>query len=275
MSKIRFCNVEDGDCILFESNGRFGLIDTGDTAYHPQEGDVDYGNSSISYGADMYPRVKDFLNHFVNPDRKIDWILCTHCHSDHVGNVVEIVNDYDVGMVYIRPYSHETNIRDDCKHRYFDNQYQYNRIIDNVPADKICHDIPNEIDLGDIHITNYFNDITPLEDENMQSIISLVEMDGKRIGLIGDVQNSPMAGTTDIDKSVADTLGELDVLKCGHHGLQWSNSLDLLNGTNPSLVINSGRIGYLQSNPYNPMSFFDENHKLINTVGYELPYVEI
>lgn len=100
--------------------------------------------------------------------------------------------------------------------------------------------------LGDmeIHVLNYSDDYktTPKPDCNYFSLGVLVEVNGHRTFLGGDI------GNYDGDEErLAEYLGEVDVLKLGHHGLASSNTVDYLNALQPDYVISTGTFNALQS----------------------------
>ena len=80
--KIHFLNTIWSDAILLECNKHFALIDTGSKFYYP-----------------MIQKHLDDLN-----IKNIDFILVTHFHSDHYGNISRIINDYKVENLYLKHY---------------------------------------------------------------------------------------------------------------------------------------------------------------------------
>ena len=40
---------------------------------------------------------------------KIDYVIGTHPHSDHIGGIEDIINTYDIGKVYLPKASSNTN----------------------------------------------------------------------------------------------------------------------------------------------------------------------
>lgn len=80
--KIHFLNTIWSDAILLEKNNHYAFIDTGSSFY--------------------YPMIKKHLND-LNIDT-IDFILLTHFHNDHYGNVKKIIEDYTVNKIYLKHY---------------------------------------------------------------------------------------------------------------------------------------------------------------------------
>lgn len=80
--KIHFLNTIWSDAIILESNNHFAFVDTGSKHY--------------------YPMVTEHLERF--NIKKIDFILLTHFHSDHYGNMQKIIEDYEVSKIYLKHY---------------------------------------------------------------------------------------------------------------------------------------------------------------------------
>ena len=81
--KIHFLNTIWSDAIILESNGKYGFVDTASAFY--------------------YPMIKDYLDSRSIKD--LEFIILTHFHSDHYGNICDIINDYNVETLYIKKYS--------------------------------------------------------------------------------------------------------------------------------------------------------------------------
>ena len=80
--KIHFLNTIWSDAIILENNNHFAFIDTATDFY--------------------YPMIQKHLNDF--NIKTIDFILLTHFHSDHYGNISNLIEDYDVKTLYIKRY---------------------------------------------------------------------------------------------------------------------------------------------------------------------------
>ncbi|MBQ4186702.1 MAG: MBL fold metallo-hydrolase, partial [Firmicutes bacterium] len=65
MNKLHFLRAVWSDIILVESNGLYGLIDTG--------------------FARAFPRIKDYLDRL--GVKRLEFILITHFHKDHYGSL--------------------------------------------------------------------------------------------------------------------------------------------------------------------------------------------
>lgn len=83
--KIYFFDVGQADSALFVNEGKTMLIDAGNEAN---------GNQIVRYLEKL------------NID-KIDYLIATHVHADHIGGMDKVINNIDIGNVYM-PYSTHT-----------------------------------------------------------------------------------------------------------------------------------------------------------------------
>ena len=83
MNRIHFLRACWSDIILVESDGRFGLIDTG---YAEDSGRISAYLDSLGI-------------------ERLEWILITHFHRDHYGSLPALLNRYPVGKVYMKKFS--------------------------------------------------------------------------------------------------------------------------------------------------------------------------
>ena len=80
--KIHFLNTIWSDAIILEKNNHYSFIDTGSLFY--------------------YPMIEKYLNDL--NIKNIDFIILTHFHNDHYGNVANIINNYSVNKLYLKRY---------------------------------------------------------------------------------------------------------------------------------------------------------------------------
>ena len=140
-TKIHFISLNStSDAILLESNGHYGMVDSGE--------DWDYPNSSsypfrtgISTGIGFEQQVIHYLK--TVGVKKLDFYIATHAHSDHIGSGDEILRHFPTDRLYINRYddsymldSHGTDpsdpyyIEDAQENRLWDNQYIYDCLIE-------------------------------------------------------------------------------------------------------------------------------------------------
>ena len=95
---IYFFHTEASDCILIESNGHYGLVDTSNR-YSQTITDSNGAEYTVTQheslsNQDYFCSGKDVANYIVNAlgVDHIDFVIGTHGHSDHIGGVEEICN---------------------------------------------------------------------------------------------------------------------------------------------------------------------------------------
>lgn len=148
-NKIHFINVQEGgsDAIILESNGHFAMVDTGEDYDFPDGSDSRYPwreGIETSYKHVLTDRVFRHLKEL--GVQKLDFILVTHTHSDHIGNVDELLSTYPVDRVYLKKYS---DSRITNSERLWDNLYGYYKVLQTA-AEKGVSVIQN-ITQGDAH----------------------------------------------------------------------------------------------------------------------------
>ncbi len=83
--QVHYIDVGQGDSILIRYDGKNALIDSGDT--------------------NATDEVMGYLN--ANSVSKIDVLIVSHPDSDHIGSMSEIIDNYDIGEIYMPPLSED------------------------------------------------------------------------------------------------------------------------------------------------------------------------
>ena len=245
-NKIHFINVHEGgsDAIILESNGHFAMVDTGEDYDFPDGSDSRYPwrqGINTTYKHVLTDRVFRHLKEL--GVQKLDFILVTHTHSDHIGNVDELLSTYPVDRVYLKKYSDN---RITNSERLWDNLYGYDKVLQTA-AEKGVSVIQN-ITQGDAHfqfgdmdiqLYNYENEtdssgeLKKIWDDNSNSLISVVKVNGKKIYLGGDLDN--VHGAED---KYGPLIGKVDLMKFNHHhDTNKSNTKEFIKNLSPSLIV--------------------------------------
>lgn len=221
MNCIHFLNTGYSDCIILESGGKFAMIDAAEDTDYPKNKPhlkalKGYENEVVNY----------LLTHCADENGMVtlEFVLGTHCHSDHIGGFDTVILHpaVTVKKAYLKPYySSDANLLE----RYsWDNEEVYNQMKDalkdrNVP---IIESFDKATDtVGDIKLTFYngtYKKPRIPRGENASSIVTVAECDGARAVLPGDM-NYKYGG----EKELAPLIGKVDLLKVAHHGYMGSS----------------------------------------------------
>lgn len=230
-TRIHFISLNGAtDAILLESDGHFGMVDSGE--------DWDYPNSEqypLREGITTNEGYEQQVIHYLRTMgvKKLDFYIATHSHSDHIGSGDEIMNHFPVDRLYINRYddsymldSHGKDPQDpyyypQANENYlWDNQYVYDclikaandnnvKIITDLDLDENAQYRRFQMGQMDISIMNYERErdangnIIPVQSENDNALVVKVNAYGKNALLTSDID--PKNGDT---KKVADQLVE-------------------------------------------------------------------
>ena len=197
---VHFLDVGQGDSIFIElPTGKTMLIDAGEN-YH--------GEAIISYISD---RGYD----------KIDYLVGTHPHSDHIGSMAYIVRNFKIGSVYLP--------------KVTSNTVMYEKLLEAV--EKKNRKVKN----GRAGIT-----IAKDEEKDFSAkIIAPVEINEKNLNnssvmIIIDYKESTFLFTGDAENEELKTVKvdvTADVLKVGHHGSRNANPEFFLKKVSPQIAV--------------------------------------
>lgn len=230
---VYFLNTDSSDAILLQSDGHFAMIDAGEDNDNPRNfPELEYKGFEEEILAFLKRTCSD-----ANGNVHLDFILGTHSHSDHIGGFDTIINDNNIFIdkAYLKEY-HSENIRKKEIDEW-DNQEVYDQMISALQAKSVpvISDIPTEpFKFGNFTITfmNTEYDDTKNIGENDNSVVTLVEADGKKVLLTGDLDNCSKD-----EERIAEAVGEVDVLKVGHHSYGMSTMSKFIKTVNPKMCI--------------------------------------
>ena len=195
-----YLDVGQGDSIFIElPNNETMLIDSGEN-YH--------GASIIKYIEDC-------------GHDKIDYLIGTHPHSDHIGSMAYIVRNFEIGSVYLPNASTNT--------------YTYEKLLEAVKKKKmkIKNGKAGVNILSNSENSLYVNIIAPVDTNfknlNNASIIVKLEYGDTSFLYTGDAETAELKTVT------ADVSA--DVLKVGHHGSDTSSPQSFIDAVNPKIAV--------------------------------------
>ena len=240
--RIHFLNTANSDAILLESNGMFAMIDSG-------EGDSNPRRQTEYEGFE--DEVIAYLKKVAKKDNgkvELAFIIGTHYHYDHIGAFKAIIEDSDIviGKAYFKPF--ETEINKDYEIDSWKIDGVYNDIIHalterNVP---VISELPEELAFGDFSL-ELFNTVNNPElsgnGENARSVGIKVTKGEKTAFLASD-----FTGSSGLEKLYGSEIGDIDLLKAGHHGYYGSSSQSFLRKIKPEIVIVTNQLGKVYPN---------------------------
>ena len=203
---VSFLDVGQADSIFINCNKEYMIIDGGNNA----DGDL-----IVNYLKDMGVS-------------KIKFVVGTHPHEDHIGGLDEIINNFDIGKVFIPDVITST--------RTFENLLG---AIDNKNMTYTVPKIGSKYNLGECKIRVLYTG-TDNEDLNMSSIVIRLDYGNNSFLFMGDAPKK-------IEKQIMNKDIDVDVLKVGHHGSNTSSGYDFLSKVNPQYAI----ISVGKNNDYN------------------------
>lgn len=232
--KIHFLNTKNSDCMILESQGHLAMVDAGE--------DNDYPADKPHLNMKGYEEevVAYLLDHFRGEDGKVhlDFVLATHCHSDHIGGFDTVINHPDivVDKGYVKPYHPEDIFL--YERVRWDNLEVYNQMLDAMKAngvERIESFDEAETDLGDFHI-KFLNGAYKKRflkfGENINSVGTLLTIGNTKAFLAGDINNKDGE-----ERRLAPKIGKVDLLKVGHHGYVFSSSYRFIKTLHPDIAV--------------------------------------
>lgn len=213
-TEVHFVDVGQGDCTLVISDGKVMLIDSGDR---------DEKNRAVNYLKSQGITV-------------INCVIVTHPHSDHIGEMTEILQQFKVGK-FIMP---------KVKDEYVPTTSIYEDMLLELKSQglKITKASDCNFELGNCSVELF----TPEGDyENLNNYSTIVKIThGDNSFLItGDCEV-----TEEKDLLSQDFNMQAKVLKAGHHGSKTSSSSDFLNVVLPRYAVISCGEGNKYGHPH-------------------------
>lgn len=204
---VHYIDVGESDCILIISDSRSMLIDAGDI------GDEDI-----------------IINYLRKQGvKKLDYIIATHPHADHIGSMDDVIQEFSVGKVLMPKVVHTTDAFDALLSAIEDKGLKITRPV-----------VGTEYKIGKASFTMIAPNSTDYEELNNHSIGIRLTNGKNSFVFIGDAEKEAIS---DILKNDIDI--NADVLLCGHHGSDTSTTSELLEAVTPKdAVISVGKNSY-------------------------------
>ena len=192
--KIHFINTGNSDAILIENQGYFAMIDTGDT-----DDDV---------------KVKSYLQK--QGVKRLEYLVLTHYHADHIGGADTLITDFEVGTTLVPNGDANTQV-----YRDYINALSHKGLKPSVPLEGA------KFELGSATLTVY-NTAGGNRNENNNSLVVVYENGEDKALFTGDAE-------AEVENQLS--IGDIELLKVGHHGSKTSSSPSFINQIQPEYAV--------------------------------------
>ena len=219
--KIHFIDVGQGDATVVEfSDGKKLLFDAGDT--------------SSETALNKY--FNDVL--FKNEKWEFEFVIASHSDTDHVGNMAYIFEKCQVNNVY-RPKIFVEELETVPHGAKTSTEVAYKNFVSLAGKEPNCniYFIENGYSYVSSGVDYTFSFLTTLSqtsstEDNDFSPITIIKSKGKSVCLTGDASSS-------VEKEVIsqNVIGQVDIIKAGHHGSKYSTCEQFLVALNPSYAV--------------------------------------
>ncbi len=201
--EVHYIDVGQGDCILIESGGENMLIDCGESS-ESDEVTAYLQNQNIS---------------------KIDYLVGTHPHSDHMGGMSTVVDNFEISNFYM-PYLPDDDIPTT---KYFEKLLLS---LENKNLKVKNLNVGDKIQLGSAEILVVAPNHAEYGNTNNYSIGIILEHGDNSFIFTGDAEK-----LAEEEMIANGLLRDIDVYKAGHHGSSTSSSEEFLDAIKPEYAV--------------------------------------
>lgn len=192
---VDYIDVGQADSILLRNKDKTMLIDSGTN---------EQGKNVVSF-------LKE------EGISKIDYLIGTHPHEDHIGGLDDVINNFEIGKIYMP--KRETTTK------------TFKDVLNAIKNKNLTITQPKKgeiIDLGQAKCEFMTEPIIDDDNINLSSLTLRVEFGNNSFLFMGDAEKQN-------EKTI--TWPKTDVLKVGHHGSDTSSSKEFLEQVNPKYSI--------------------------------------
>ena len=173
---------------------------------------------------------------------RIDVVVATHPHADHIGGLVDVIKNVNVGEVLDSGQVHTTQTFEDFLDAVETKQIPLNSV---RQGDSIMLDPTVKIDVLNPP-ANLLDGADNEAEFNDNSVVLKLTYGQFSVLLTGDMEERNEARLVSENTTTLDA----DVLKAGHHGSRTSSSMPFLNAVTPEVVIISLGAGNTYGHPH-------------------------
>lgn len=192
---IDFIDVGQADSILIRNQDKVMLIDAGTN---------EAGETVVNYLQNL-------------GITKIDYLIGTHPHEDHIGGLDDVINHFDIGQIYMPKIETTTKTFED--------------VLDAIETKNLTVTSPNrgdKIELGQAEGEFMTEPILDKDNLNVSSLVLRLEFGNTSYLFMGDAEE---------ENEETINWPKTDVLKVGHHGSSTSSSESFLEQVQPKYAI--------------------------------------
>ena len=192
---IDFIDVGQADSILIRNQDKVMLIDAGTN---------EAGKTVVNYLETL-------------GITKIDYLIGTHPHEDHIGGLDDVINNFDIGQIYMPKIETTTKTFED--------------VLEAIENKNLTVTAPNKgdkIELGQAVGEFMTEPILDKDNLNVSSLVLRLEFGNTSYLFMGDAEE---------ENEETIRWPKTDVLKVGHHGSSTSSSESFLEQVQPKYAI--------------------------------------
>lgn len=201
--KIHFIDVDQGDSILIEEAGGKNIL-------------VDGGDRADRITAEIINYLKD------QNVKKLDYIISTHPHADHIGGLIDIIDNFEVGTVLDSGKIHTSKT--------------YENYLIKIDQENINFETPrqgDQFEIGESKL-HFLHPDQNLDDYdlNNSSLIFVFEFGDQNFLFTGDIEK-------EVERELLKENPELkvDLIKVPHHGSKTSSFRGWIRSLEPETAV--------------------------------------
>ncbi|AYE32961.1 MBL fold protein [Clostridium septicum] len=207
---VNYIDVGQGDSELIQISGKNILIDAGN-------------NDDLAY------------NYLKNLGiTKLDYVIATHPHSDHIGGMATIIDNFDIGTFYAPKVTATTRV--------------FERMVTALNNKNVKIKVPkvgDTLNIGNVTLEFLAPNSPKYRKVNNYSIVTKLKYGNTSFIFTGDAESLSEGEILQKQLDIS-----ADVLKLGHHGSRTSTSKGFLNAVNPKYAIVSAGKGNDYGHPH-------------------------
>ena len=177
------------------------------------------GGKTMLIDAGSRNQGRNVVSYINNYSKRIDYLIASHPHEDHIGGMVEVINNFDIGAIYMPRVSHDTKTFENLLTAIRDKGMTVNTARAGV---SIIDENGLKIDF-----------LAPVGDSyanlNNHSAVVKITNQSNSFLFMGDAEEQ---SERDITANV-----KADVIKIGHHGSGTSTSQSFIERVRPKYAV--------------------------------------